>query len=1049
MVNEAQITDWLEDNLTLDDFIRAYRRAKIDAWYAHTLDVDEVIDFERNFDKRINEVRARVLEVIEGGKFTQNELGGWRLETKDVKPQGRNKEGDSDVKIDEGLLFSNPDKDPRQYEEVKEVSFRLIATPTIFFHIISALWIDKVGYKFDAKLDGHSYGNRLRFAGNKQRDDNRAGSFIYYIKQFRAWRESAIKYAIKNLRDLEEDVVVVTADAQAFYHCLKPDFLTNEKYLNAISLELDDPIDEPLTKLIQSAINEWSAGTPLETGLPVGLPASAVIANAALCEFDNIIRDQIQPVFYGRYVDDVLLVLKWIKKWKNIGDIWMWMQNKASGSAIFCVDDKGKPCRPHDQGSGRPVELVFSPHAYKKTLTDTNITFKGNKCKAFFLDPETGLPLVEALQKRIKELSSEFRLLPEHIGEEKHIRTKIRHLIPEDGNNSDNFRKINSQEFRRSDFMELLKELEGYERVLPPQLWIKQRNEFYKAFNSILMVWPFFVDFEKYIPRVVGLMTRNADFANLKDFLDRIMSLLGKIDALKDKMYISGAGKVSAKEYIEHWTSPLKNIIRSAILSNIKGKDSGIHGYKDKYHEFAQSYKVQLLFEILPDYDSGFEDYARAYLIHDVSNERLAMLCQRNETQYISKIGKLGAFALHDCMRIDDCRKIFNKTFIYCASLVVKAINESSIESDGIPFGILFPTRPISLRIIPYFRRDVLRRGDAARIIKAFRGYGIGKKISLTLDILLSADGKRARNDSDSSIVVVADKPRKEVNVALMSVRTSGEHIHLQMKKGCPKGLLAHYKKIVGLVNGVLRNETRPQYILFHELGLPPLWFTQIAEKCFANGVSLISGVDYILGKKPKTCYNEVWMSLVSLDGDFPELAVVTEKKDKFAYSEADELLVKYGYEMAELRQDEKIHKIVSHGNFAFSTLICSELLEMPKRCRLIGKIDALFVVSWNQDRETFEDIIKATASDIHAYVVFCNNNVYGDSRVRVPKKDRWARDVVEVRGGEEPYFVVGKLEVYELRKFQSHSNPNLLEDGKFKPLPMGFKIDEARRVDV
>ena len=85
----------------------------------------------------------------------------------------------------------------------------------------------------------------------------------------------------------------------------------------------------------------------------------------------------------------------------------------------------------------------------------------------------------------------------------------------------------------------------------------------------------------------------------------------------------------------------------------------------------------------------------------------------------------------------------------------------------------------------------------------------------------------------------------------------------------------------------------------------------------------------------------------------------------------------------------------------------------------------------------------------IHAYVVFCNNNEYGDSRVRVPRKDRWARDIVEVRGGDDPYYAIGKLEIDELREFQSHANPNLLKDAKFKPLPMGFEMDSNRRVDV
>ena len=190
-------------------------------------------------------------------------------------------------------------------------------------------------------------------------------------------------------------------------------------------------------------------------------------------------------------------------------------------------------------------------------------------------------------------------------------------------------------------------------------------------------------------------------------------------------------------------------------------------------------------------------------------------------------------------------------------------------------------------------------------------------------------------------------------------------------------------------------------------------------------------------------------MSLVSLKDNFPELVFISEKKNRLAYIEENDLRKKYGYSPAEIPIKEREHSIIVHGDFAFSALICSELLEMSKRCRLIGNVDALFVASWNQDRETFDEIIRSAATDIHAYVVFCNNNEYGDSRVRVPRKERWARDIVEVRGGDDPYYVIGTLEIEELRKFQSHANPNLLKDAKFKPLPMGFIMDTNRRVDV
>ena len=74
--------------LPIEVFVRAYRRAKIDAWYAHALDADEVVAFERDFEKRINQVRTRIIEVANGGEFC---IGGMAARNKEC--QAKNESG--------------------------------------------------------------------------------------------------------------------------------------------------------------------------------------------------------------------------------------------------------------------------------------------------------------------------------------------------------------------------------------------------------------------------------------------------------------------------------------------------------------------------------------------------------------------------------------------------------------------------------------------------------------------------------------------------------------------------------------------------------------------------------------------------------------------------------------------------------------------------------------------------------------------------------------------------------------------------------------------
>ena len=110
------------------------------------------------------------------------------------------------------------------------------------------------------------------------------------------------------------------------------------------------------------------------------------------------------------------------------------------------------------------------------------------------------------------------------------------------------------------------------------------------------------------------------------------------------------------------------------------------------------------------------------------------------------------------------------------------------------------------------------------------------------------------------------------------------------------------------------------------------------------------------------------------------------------------------------------------------------------------SNVDTLFVLSWNQDIESFGSLVEAAALDVHCYLALINNRKYGDSRVRAPFKKNWKRDQVRVKGGLDDYFVVTELDIDSLRSYQSHHEPPLGEDAKFKPTPEGFRISDSRR---
>ena len=106
----------------------------------------------------------------------------------------------------------------------------------------------------------------------------------------------------------EKRIIALTADISSFYHELNPEFLLDERFNSLFDLDLSCK-RRKLHRLFVSALQAWAEKTPLRSGLPVGLPASAVVANVALIELDRFVEKQVVPLYYGRYVDDLILVM--------------------------------------------------------------------------------------------------------------------------------------------------------------------------------------------------------------------------------------------------------------------------------------------------------------------------------------------------------------------------------------------------------------------------------------------------------------------------------------------------------------------------------------------------------------------------------------------------------------------------------------------------------------------------------------------------------------------------------------------------------------------
>jgi hypothetical protein len=181
-------------------------------------------------------------------------------------------------------------------------------------YILSTLWCMISGPELDKDLDPGCFGNRLELNAE---DDEHVTSRLFKIFHFQytKWRDTAIKRA-EELLDNGTSSTIVSLDIKQCYYHLQVDWSkvpeSGENGFKSLSRNLNKVlknIHECYHKHLVSYLAQSHPQKPGELeGIPIGLPSSRVLANWILSDIDADIREKMQPAYYGRYVDDILIV---------------------------------------------------------------------------------------------------------------------------------------------------------------------------------------------------------------------------------------------------------------------------------------------------------------------------------------------------------------------------------------------------------------------------------------------------------------------------------------------------------------------------------------------------------------------------------------------------------------------------------------------------------------------------------------------------------------------------------------------------------------------
>lgn len=1015
---------WQDCNfITLRDVYVAYRKAKRDAFFdpnsAHGL---KFVAYEENLTENLEALLTRVKSGTWAVDLSF--IGTYRYIPKSIEPFKSD---------DDGIVHfcaTEPLEDWKRIHGESNKStadFRLVIDATVDYMIVSVLWILKVGHKYDERLDSRfAVGNRLRRL--KPPEDAPAGTvgkvnelshslFAPYFTAYGGWRQRGLE-TMKSELEKDHHIVAVTMDLKRFYHYIDPSFLLHPKYLQKIELTLSKD-ERVFTEQLLQSIVAWrnsSEDESSELGVPVGLTASSVIANVLLNEFDSLIRKNLMPVYYGRYVDDVFLVLRPGETFSHGIDFLKWLAKRLSPEMKYIGND-----------TDPELTLKFS-YAGKSKLT-----FVGKKQKIFELRGKTGLDLIHPIMEQIRRQSSEHRLLPELPEDESGMAIKALLVTPDATLEADALRKADVVTLRRAGFALLLSEIESHARDLEPKCWQQRRREFYGLAERHLMTPKGLFDYFKYIPRIIGLMVASKDWDEAESFIKRLPVV---IDLLK-KTTISENGS-SEKCWVN-----LNRRIQEAILSACPS--------------VAKNFQIKKLLKTLHAAIINPEDELHNLIEPTELSNRLKM-CDWGRTPYAQLWLNNKLPKDVDSPAAPETHLIARK---YLRLHIIKRFMEQAQLSSLHWPALAFPTRPIGLALITNhmsvstvnLRRNIRYLSSYAA---AFRGAWIPASHGLKIEA--NQEGQKCPNSlkcpngpsgakcskcpNEYRHILVPDSAHDKILVAVTNFETTDKQ-WLAAVRDDPDLSLVRYEKLQKLLNDIMKEKVRPGYIVLPECSLPRKWMMPIAHKLSVNRISLLAGLEY--ERTSEGVRNDALVSLTTDFAGYSTQFCITQPKLAPAWAEENHVREKLGIGI--VKPEHLFRPIYVHKGFQFGLLLCSDLTDIRNRNHFQGWVDALFVLEWNQDVNTFSSLVESGALDLHSFVIQANNRQFGDSRIRGPYKEEHKRDIVRVKGGVHDYYVIGEIDYKTLRDFQSAASPDLSGKALFKPFPIGFDISPKRRV--
>lgn len=949
--------------------------------------------------------------------------------------------------IDEDLAIFNSDSMPIEMDK-PQCFIELLPEG----HILGALWVLEFGVKLDQNagetvgtyegMYAHSYGNRLK----KDLINKDTGTYTYspgmfepYFSQYQSWRDHALDYAKERLND-KQDALILTLDFQSFYYSvdiqksLFDGFLSlfNQKagrdaaWLGRLNHFVYHVIERYSQRLRSIHFDENTLKLGERNVLPIGFLPSNILSNVVLTAFDKAVIQKWNPVYYGRYVDDIIIV----DKVETNSEIYRLARATEQGKRLTADElmkrflcDTGVLER-----EGKTTDKT-EPYRYrisKDTLAcgDSDVTIQDQKVKLFYFQSGATKALLTCFQSKIWNNVSEFRLLPD-------LDTIIRRRDYSEIfqlKNEDSINKLRSVTGIKLDKFALSKFLGKYRKVGG---LIESKEE--DAFSQdALMIFDERTLVENYTAweRLLEIFVVNHRLDIVKKLALRIISAIDR--------YTVPEG-ICASKTATH--KALLDTLHAALcrtLALVWGEECS--RLIDQVYDAIQN--------TLTDVSEKAVRYAPDSVLMFAPNQMNTARIAYCRTRMINKyVLPLAIDCILDKLPLSDAESIGLCSLSGIRQMINEHWHDQTTPYRYYPYMFLPQDISFALVYAAIFAGKDLPQPDG--LVKQVRETFIRLNYPLTdesravfeLDNFKSGiiEGLQTQSNEKRNYFATyidngkgADKTKLRVAIGNAALNVSDFRAVLD---GKPNRSYLRYSDLRSMIDTAIVEKV--DLLVLPESYVPLEWIPTLSRVCANSHLALITGVEHTVvpeaGVQKGAVYN---LTAVILPYDkngnsFSHVAF----HHKVEYSPKELEIIK-GYRYTPKMGNT--YQLFCWRDVWFPVYCCYELTSIQDRSVFQTYADLVIAVEWNQDVPYFGNIVESLVRDLHCYCIQANSSDYGDSRVMRPA-DTIRRDVIKTKGGQNTCILWEEIDIKALRDFQVKSLEMQGMDKTFKQTPPDF----------